>query len=454
MNAASPISPPQSSALALGRPAPPTGSLWKGVAIAILAVGIEQVYLSVSSSLAVVPSTIGALLVPLGIFGMVPLLARWEGRPLREYGFTVRGGVAPALLYVSLFALLFLTIWLEPGFVFGFGAAAPLSSLGFGFSLLYGPVIALEQCAIFLGVLFRRLVRHLRFVQAMVVTSVFFGLASTNLPVLARVSLDLATQTVFTTTFTSLVLGVVLALYFYKSQWSLVGPVALEAAILCIPLLMPVGARQPGWEDAFATYLIAYVAVLIAVDLLMQEPRLQAQKYLGRAIGPRRFRFRERAENRRVARDIAVVAVALVAIVGTAEVALPAVAGTPSTPILAIATYSMVPTFERGTLVLIEKASPEQIHVGTIIAFHVTCLPSPTVHRVYKILVSGPSPVYLTKGDANPSPDPCDVPYSHVLGRAVLWVPYVGYLILDPLLAGGLILLAVLSAALIRPAKQ
>jgi signal peptidase I len=125
-------------------------------------------------------------------------------------------------------------------------------------------------------------------------------------------------------------------------------------------------------------------------------------------------------------------------------------AGTPSTPILAIATGSMVPTFERGTLVLLEKATPDQIHVGTIIAFHVSCLPAPTVHRVYKILVAGPSAVYLTKGDHNPSPDPCDVPYSNVIGRAVVWVPYLGYLILDPLFAAALIVLVVVSMALIR----
>lgn len=422
--------------------------------MAVAAVGAEEAYLSVSGRLAVLPSTIGAILVPLGIFGFVLLLAWWEGRPLREYGLTILGGLASSLVYATLFALIFLTIWLEPGFVFGFGRVPLLSSLGFAFSLFYGPAVALEQGSIFLGVLFRRLVRRLSFLRAMVISSAFFALASTNIPALVRVPLDPAVQVLFTTTLTSFVLGLLLALYFYKSRWSLVGPVALQAAILCIPLLLPVAARQPTWEDAFTTVLIAYVAVLLAINYLMQEPRLQAQKYLGRSIGPRRFRFRERSANRRAVRDVVLVGIALVAVIGVADVVLPTVAGTPSSPFLAIATGSMVPTFERGTLVLIEKASPDQIHVGTIIAFHVSCLPSPTVHRVYKILVTGSSPVYLTKGDANPSPDPCDVPYSHVIGRAVVWVPYVGYLILDPLLAAGLIVLAVISAALIRPSKE
>jgi signal peptidase I len=98
--------------------------------------------------------------------------------------------------------------------------------------------------------------------------------------------------------------------------------------------------------------------------------------------------------------------------------------------------------------VVLEHATPGSIHVGTIIAFHVSCLPSPTVHRVVKILQNGSAPVYQTKGDANPSADPCPVPYADVVGRVVGIVPYVGLLILDPLFAGAAIVLIILGALL------
>lgn len=420
------------------------------MATAAAAIGMEQIYLAVSGSLEPTFDLLADILVPLGVLGLFFAVVWAEGQPLRRYGFCVRGGGALSVTYAALFALVFLTIRLEPGFVFGFGREASPSSLGFAFGLFYAPTTGLANGAVFFGLLFRRLTLRVPFLTAMTVASMFFALGSTNLVDLPSLPVDTAVQVLFTGALESFVLGLVLALYFYKDQWSLLGPVTLEAVILGILLLFPYVANFPSWADAFAATLIAYGTLLVAITFLLREPRLQAQKYIGRPAGPRRFRFRERAANRQALRDLAVGAVVLVAVVGVVDVGLPAVAGTPSSPFLAIATGSMVPTFHRGTLVVIEKASPAEIHVGTIIAFHVSCLPAPTVHRVYKILVSGSSPVYLTKGDANPAPDPCDVPFSHVIGRAVYWIPDVGYLILDPLLAAALIVLAVVSLTLLR----
>jgi signal peptidase I len=444
---------PESGSVALRAEHSPSRDLRRAVTVAVIAVSIDQAYYVVESHLPANPALFGSLLVPLGVFGLVPLLSWWEGGPWRDYGLRLRGPVALPIAYSSVFTLIFLIVQLEPGFIFGFGRAPPVSSLTFGFFLSYGPVVALSQCSVFLGVLFRRLTGRLSLTRSMLVASAFFAVAATNIAVYPLVGFNLAVQLLFTTTLTTFVLGLVLALYFYKEQWSLLGPMSLQASLLLVTYLLPFSAVFPSWQDSFVAALMAYAALLVAVAALLKEPRLQAKQYLGSEIGPRRFRFRDRAQTWRAARDTALAITVVAVVVATSTVALPEVAGTPSTPVLAIATGSMVPTFERGTLVLLEKATPDQIHVGTIIAFHVSCLPAPTVHRVYKILVAGLSPVYLTKGDHNPSPDPCDVPYSHVIGRAVVWVPYLGYLILDPLFAIALIVLAAVSATLVRKPK-
>lgn len=432
----------------------PAHDLRRAMIVAMTALVIDQAYYAVEGHLPVESVAVGSLLLPLGVFGLLPLLSWWERRTWREYGLLRRGPVALPLAYSTVFALIFLIVQLEPGFIFGFGKSEPVSSLTFGIFLFYGPLVALSQCAIFLGVLFRRLTGWLSLPRSMLISSAFFAGAATNLSAFPALGFDGVLQLLFTTTLTTLVLGLVLALYFYKEQWSLLGPVSLQAGLLLVAYLLPFGAILPSWQDSFVATLTAYAALLIAVAVLLKEPRLQAKKYLDSEIGPRRFRFRDRAQNWRAARDTGVAIAVVVLVVGTANVALPAIAGTPSTPILAIATGSMVPTFHRGTLVFLEKATPEQIRVGTIVAFDVSCLPAPTVHRVYKILVAGPSPIYLTKGDHNPGPDPCDVPYSHVIGRAVIWVPYLGYLILDPLFAAALIVLAVVSTALVREPRR
>jgi len=428
--------------------------LWAVVIVVVGAVAIDQLYLEVAASLGVYPDLIAGLLTPVAVFGLVPLVAWWERRPLREYGLVVRGGVVSTLGYCAVFAALFLVVDLEPGFVFGFGRSLPLPPIGFGYFLFYAPLTALAEGVIFFGLFFRRLTKRMGLIPAMVLAAGVLAVATTNFTTLGQVGFNLAVRLLFTTTLTTFVLGLALALYFYKSQWSLLGPVTLATVVLWIALLFPYSANLPSWEDSFATILTAYGAVFAAVALLVREPRLQAKKYLGSPIGPRRFRFRERAETRQATRGLAVAVVVVVVAIAGADVGLPALAGTPTTPLLAIATGSMEPTFTRGTLVLIQKATPSEIRVGTIIAFDVSCLPAPTVHRVYKILQSGPSPIYLTKGDANPSPDPCDVPYSHVIGRAVAWVPFVGFLILDPLFAVALIVLVALVLALVRQPRK
>ncbi len=217
--------------------------------------------------------------------------------------------------------------------------------------------------------------------------------------------------------------------------------------------LLPYAARFPGWETEFAAALIAYCVVLVVVGLGLEEPRLQKLRYLGERTGPRRFRFRSRARERAALRGTFFSA-AVVGVVAISFVyGLPVVLGNPS-PILAIATGSMVPTFHRGELVVVERVAPAAIKVGTIIAFDVHCLPSPTVHRVIRIVSGGPNWTYQTKGDANPVQDPCTVAYADVLGAVVFYVPYVGYLILDRLFAASVVFLAVLVPVVWRGERK
>jgi signal peptidase I len=250
-------------------------------------------------------------------------------------------------------------------------------------------------------------------------------------------------QYVFSTSAADFLLGIVLALYYYKSQWSLLGPITFLSGVLAVVSLLPLGAAFPSWEVDFASVLIAEAVLLIVVGLGLREPRLQALRYLRERIGPRRFRFRNRARELQGSRGL-LVSCAVVGVVAiSVGYGLPSVLGTPQ-PLLAIATGSMAPTLERGTLVVIEHVAPSVITVGSIIAFSVGCLPSPTVHRVIKIVSSGPNWIYQTKGDANAVQDPCTVPYSDVHGAVILTVPYVGYLILDPLFTGAVVVLVLI----------
>jgi signal peptidase I len=435
--------PGSNHSIAPSPPPTPRASLAIATGTTLAAIAIAQGYSLLLRSLTIDESYVGLLALQAALIGLILLAARLERRPLRDLGFTVRDPISTTVAFASLLVLLFVVVRVDPGFFFGFGKIPPTTTIGFGYLLFLAPVMAFAQVGFFVGYLFRTLSRTLPLRPSMFLSAGSYAVYSTDFLAFPLLSPDSAVEYVFSTTVLALVLGLVLTLYFYKARWSLVGPVALASALLATDSLLPVGAQFPSWEVDFAASLVAYAVLLIVVGLGLQEPRLQTLHYLGERIGARRHRFRNRARDRAALRGTLVTA----AVVGVLAVSfgygLPSVLGSP-TPLLAIATGSMVPTLHRGDLVVVEHVAPSAITVGTIIAFSVSCLPSPTVHRVVAIVSKAPSWVYQTKGDANTAKDPCTVPYSDVHGAVIAHVPYVGYLILDPLFAGAVVVLAVL----------
>jgi signal peptidase I len=430
------------------RPSPPTPpsrrrSALLAAGVAAGAVGAAQLLALSTGSFSLVEDYLGLVLLQGALLALLVGASRLEGRSTRDYGFSFRGPVGGFLAVASLLALLYVALAIDPGFFLGFGRVPLDPPLLFGLLLFLAPLMAVSQVGLFFGYLLRTLSRLLSFRSALLVSAGLYAAFSMNLVGLPVLGLGGSITLFFTTGVTSFALGLALALYTYKSGWTLPGPIVLATTVLLLTTLLPVAVRYPGWEAQFAASLFGYGVLLVVVGLLLKEPRLQARKYLGVAIEPRRFRFRDRARERSSLPGTLGAAAVVGVVAITFTYGLPTVLETP-TPVLAIATGSMVPTFHRGELIVISRIAAPDIHVGTILAFDVGCLPSPTVHRVVKIVSTGPNWAFQTRGDANPGPDPCIVPYGDVLGAVRAYVPYVGFVILDPLFAASLVALVLL----------
>lgn len=89
--------------------------------------------------------------------------------------------------------------------------------------------------------------------------------------------------------------------------------------------------------------------------------------------------------------------------------------------------------FNKGDVLLVVKAKPEELKVGDVIVFRVSGQKYPIIHRIIEIGEEGGS--YLTKGDHNPAPDgrwPL-VTYGQIEGKAVFKVPAIGFIKVIPL---------------------
>ena len=432
------------ASLAAPPPLDPRRSVAWAVAIASIAILSAQVELFLAQFANPFESYLGLAIVPLVALALVWLGSRIEGRPIRDMGFQLRGPLSSTVMFAAVLVFLFLALRLDPGYIFGFGKVPLLPPILFGYFLLTAPIAAVGGVGLFFGYVLRTLARCIRLPFAFLASAGFFAAYSTSGTAVFLLKGAFLVEYLFTTTAGSFVFGLVLALYVYRSGWNLVGPVFVAAALSASLSLLPIGVQFPSWEVSFASLMVSYGALLGVVGVGLREPRLQSLRYLGTRIGPRRYRFRDRARDRKALQSTLVGAVAAGVLVLSISFSLPAAFGT-QTPFLAIATGSMTPTLERGTFVVVEHVAASAIHVGTIIAFNVGCLPSPTVHRVIRIVSAGPNWVYQTKGDANPVQDPCTVPYSHVLGAVVFHVPYLGYLILDPIFAASVVALLVVA---------
>ena len=87
---------------------------------------------------------------------------------------------------------------------------------------------------------------------------------------------------------------------------------------------------------------------------------------------------------------------------------------------------SMEPTIHKGSLVLVQPASPSEVKTGDVITFQQ--YGQTTTHRVIQVAQSAQGEAFTTKGDANTVADPEAKTFSGQVGVVRFVVPLAGYL--------------------------
>jgi len=134
-----------------------------------------------------------------------------------------------------------------------------------------------------------------------------------------------------------------------------------------------------------------------------------------------RGRSRKRARNTSIPAGWIITTIIAVAIVWFA------VGVFPVKPFL-VPSGSMVPVINPGDVVLIAPVNADAIKVGEIIEYRSVKENINIVHRVIEITGNAPDLFFITKGDANNSPDPDPVSTQAVMGREIIVVPKIGWL--------------------------
>lgn len=93
---------------------------------------------------------------------------------------------------------------------------------------------------------------------------------------------------------------------------------------------------------------------------------------------------------------------------------------------LVVESGSMEPSIKMGSVVVVK---PEQDYKkGDVITFYSPPgAKVPTTHRVYGTEMVSGQIEYITKGDANDTPDRESVKKKYILGKVLIAIPYLGY---------------------------
>jgi signal peptidase len=89
----------------------------------------------------------------------------------------------------------------------------------------------------------------------------------------------------------------------------------------------------------------------------------------------------------------------------------------------------MEPAIDVGSVILVDRVHPSAIDRGDVITFKRDRSREPITHRVVRIEQRDTGRYFVTKGDANEEPDLQPVAASSVLGRVMVAIPIVGYVV-------------------------
>jgi len=96
-------------------------------------------------------------------------------------------------------------------------------------------------------------------------------------------------------------------------------------------------------------------------------------------------------------------------------------------PVVAVESNSMLPTFSRGDILVLQGVPSQNLVIGDIIVFSPGSQQTPVVHR---IIAENPDGTFQTKGDNNSGQLPFEksIAAADIHGKTILIIPYLGWL--------------------------
>jgi membrane protease YdiL (CAAX protease family) len=198
---------------------------------------------------------------------------------LSEHGFKEPTN-ANRCLILSVFSIMFyLAVTLLPGFIWGFSSPPyPHTFFYFVFTIVNAIIVSLTTESIFRGYIFKNIIDKCGFFASLYASSIMFSLYQIPIPTLTAMSPDRIITYIFTNIIPMFAAGIFLGFFFYKTGWSLLGPIIFRTGILLYLFLPPIMATPPWWMK-LTFEVTAYAGLIILLEATVKEPKFLRKKY-------------------------------------------------------------------------------------------------------------------------------------------------------------------------------
>jgi len=198
---------------------------------------------------------------------------------LSEHGFKEPANTNQCLILSVSSIIFYLTVTLLPGFIWGFSSPPyPHTFFYFVFSILNAVIVSLATESIFRGYILKNIIAKRGFFASLYASSIMFSLYQIPIPTLITMGTDHIITYIFTDIMPIFAAGLFLGFFFYKTGWSILGPIIFRTGILLYLFLPPVMATPPWWMK-LTFEVTAYACLIILLEATVKEPRFLRRKY-------------------------------------------------------------------------------------------------------------------------------------------------------------------------------
>jgi len=197
-----------------------------------------------------------------------------------EHGFKkpIKIGQCVSLSILSLVVFLIIIIAAQ-GFMFDFTSPTLRFTVSFiVFNVANAVLASIATESIFRGYIFKNLLKNHGFFTSLYASSILFSLHQVSVNNLLAMSQDRLITYIFTDIAPLFAAGLFLGYLFYKTQWSLLGPILFRAGYLLYFFFPLIVATGPWWVSLTFT-VSAYAILIIFVDSAIKEPTFLRRRF-------------------------------------------------------------------------------------------------------------------------------------------------------------------------------